>query len=69
MRIIGVILFIAGLIGVIVFGVQTMNNSESFNFLGIDIAVSTANWTPLIVSAVVLVIGVLIASFSKRKTA
>lgn len=58
MKAIGSILAILGLIGSVVFGVQAIQDSESFSFLGMDIAVSTANWTPLIISAAVLIIGV-----------
>ena len=57
MRLVGMILSIIGGLGLIIFGLQAMEDSESFSFLGLDIAVSTANWTPVIVSGVVLVIG------------
>jgi hypothetical protein len=57
MRTIGIILSIIGGLGLIIFGIQAMEDSESFSILGLDIAVSTANWTPVIVSGVVLVIG------------
>ena len=64
---IGIILTIVGLIGTIITGIQAADQSESFNFLGLDIAVSSANWTPLIISAAILVIG-LVITFSGRKT-
>lgn len=57
MKTIGIILLVLGLIGTIIFGIQAVQDSESFNFLGMDFAVSKANWTPLIVSGVVLIIG------------
>ncbi len=60
MKIVGTILIILGIIGTIIFGIQAMQDSESFSFLGMDVAVSSANWTPLIISVVVLVIGVVI---------
>lgn len=66
MKIAGIILTIVGLIGLIIFGIQAMNDSESFSFLGMDIAVSTANWTPVIVSGVVTLIGVVILATSKK---
>lgn len=64
-KIIGGILTIAGLVGSIVFGIQAAEDSESFNFLGLDVAVSSANWTPLIVSGAVLLVG-LVLVFSKK---
>ena len=64
---IGIILTIIGLIGTIITGIQAADQSESFNFLGLDIAVSSANWTPLIISAAILIIG-LVITFSGRKT-
>ncbi len=60
MKIVGTILLILGIIGTILFGIQAMQDSESFSFLGMDIAVSSANWTPLIISVVVLIIGVVL---------
>lgn len=60
MKILGIILTILGLVGCVYFGIQAMNDSESVSLLGMDIAVSTADWAPLIVSAVVAVAGMLI---------
>jgi hypothetical protein len=61
MRTVGIVLLVLGLIGLIVFGIQAMQDSESFSFLGMDIAVSTANWTPVIVSGIVAVVGLILA--------
>lgn len=66
MRIAGIILLILGIIGVVFFGIQAMNESESFSVLGAEVAVSTANWTPVIVSAVVLVIGIILMAVRKK---
>ena len=66
MKIAGTIITVFGIIGLIIFGIQAMNDSESFSFLGMDIAVSTANWTPVIVSGVVTLIGVVILAISKK---
>ncbi|RKD91109.1 hypothetical protein [Mangrovibacterium diazotrophicum] len=60
MKIIGTILFIAGFIGIIFFGIQAINDSDSFNFLGLDVAVSSANWTPLIISGFVTLVGIIL---------
>lgn len=57
---IGSILSIGGLIGVIYFGYQYMNESESFELLGADVAVSTGDWVPILISAIVLIAGLLI---------
>lgn len=56
----GGILAGGGLLGVIYFGYQYLQNSESFEVLGADVGVSTGNITPVIISAVVLIAGVLI---------
>lgn len=66
MKVAGIVLFILGLAGVIVFGFQALNNSDTFSILGIDVAVSSANWTPLIVSGVVMIIG-FVLSVAKKK--
>ena len=65
MKVAGTVLFILGIIGVVVFGIQALNDSESFNFLGLDIAVSKANWTPLIISALVAVVGIILPMTKK----
>lgn len=62
----GIILLLLGAIGTIVFGLQAMEDSESFSFLGIDIAVSSANWTPVIISVILLIVG-LILTFRGKK--
>lgn len=67
MKIVGIILLILGIIGLVVFGIQAMNESESFSVLGADVAVSKANWTPLIVSGIVTVIGIVLTVARKHK--
>jgi len=66
MKVAGIVLFILGLAGVILFGIQAMNNSETFNFLGINVAVSSANWTPVIVSGAVMIVGFVMAVAKKK---
>ncbi|MEZ5103468.1 MAG: transglycosylase [Draconibacterium sp.] len=65
MKTFGIILIIAGIIGVIIFGIQAINDSESFSLFGMDVAVSTANWTPLIASALVVFTGSMITLAKK----
>lgn len=62
----GIILLIIGIIGTVIFGIQALNNSEHFNFLGINVAVSSANWTPVIISAIILIIGIILMIGSKK---
>lgn len=59
-------MLVVGLIGLIVFGYQAMQDSESFNFLGLEVAVSSANWTPVIVSTVIAVLGIILTLAGKR---
>ena len=66
MKIAGIVLLILGIIGVVIFGIQAMNDSESFSVLGAEVAVSTANWTPVIVSGVVLIIGIILMAARKK---
>lgn len=66
MKTAGLILLILGGIGTVVFGIQAMQDSDSFSFLGMDIAVSSANWTPVIISVVLLVIGLVMTSRGKK---
>lgn len=57
---IGIIITLIGLVGTILFGYQAIQDSETFSFLGIDIGVSTANWTPVIISVIILIVGVIV---------
>ncbi|HLU95000.1 MAG TPA: hypothetical protein VKZ54_12775 [Membranihabitans sp.] len=57
---IGIIITLVGLVGTIIFGLQAIQDSETFSFLGIDIGVSTANWTPVIISVILLIVGVIV---------
>ena len=66
MKTAGIVLLILGIVGILIFGIQAIQDTETFSFLGIDIGVSTANWTPVIVSAVVFVIGIVLMSYGKR---
>ncbi len=67
MRKIGFGLLVVGLIGVLYFGYQATQASESFDVLGVDVAVSGANWTPVIFSGVVLIVGVILAIVGKKR--
>ncbi|MFW6275607.1 MAG: hypothetical protein ACOC2M_03130 [bacterium] len=66
MKTAGIILLILGIIGLVIFGMQALSDSESFNFLGMEVAVSTANWTPVIVSAVVAIVGLVLTVTGKK---
>lgn len=66
MRIAGIVLLIIGIIGTIVFGIKALDQSESFEVLGADVAVSTGNWAPVIISGVVLIIGIILISVGKK---
>lgn len=65
MKAIGIILAILGGIGTVIFGMQAIQDSDSFRLFGMDIAVSTADWTPVIISVVMLVIGVIMSRSKK----
>jgi uncharacterized protein (DUF983 family) len=66
MKTIGTIILVIGIVGVVIFGYQAMQDSESFNFLGMDVAVSSADWTPLIISGIVAVIGGVLAAKARK---
>ncbi|HZK07478.1 MAG TPA: hypothetical protein VFC92_04710 [Bacteroidales bacterium] len=66
MRVAGIILIVVGVIGLLVFGIQAMNDSETFSVFGLDVAVSSANWTPVILSGAVAVVGIIMASVRRK---
>lgn len=68
MKTVGIILVIIGIIGILVFGIQAINDSETFSILGLDIAVTKANWTPLIISSVITVLGLVVVLADKKRS-
>ena len=66
MRKIGYGLLILGLVGLAYFGYEAMQASESFNVMGVDVAVSQADWTPVIFSGIVFIIGGILALVGKK---
>lgn len=69
MKITGIVLLVIGIAGTIIFGVQAIQQTETFSFLGLDIGVSDANWTPVIISAIILVIGIVMTISGRRSAA
>lgn len=57
---VGSILTIGGLASLIYTGINYLNNTESFGFLGMDFVVSQGNLTPVLISAIVLLAGVVL---------
>lgn len=66
MKILGFVVSIVGLIGLIYSGINYINNSETFSALGVDVAVSKGDPVPMIVSAIVLIAGLLITRAAKK---
>lgn len=62
----GIILIVLGIIGTVIFGIDAIGDSESFSFLGIEVGVSSANWTPLIISVIVLIAGFVLKSSANK---
>ena len=68
MRTAGIVLLILGIVGTITFGIQAIQQSESVSFLGIELVASQANWTPVIISVIILVIGLVMMNSGRRQT-
>ena len=66
MKTAGIVLLALGIVGTLVFGIQAMQDTETFSFLGLDIGISGANWTPVIISVVILVIGIAMTVAGKK---
>lgn len=63
---IGKILTIGGVLGIVYYGYEYFQDSESFEAFGADVAVSTGDYTPIIISAVVMLAGIVITKFNFR---
>ncbi len=58
-------MLIVGIVGLAYFGYEAMQQSESFKILGAEVAVSTANWVPVIVSGAIALIGLVMTLAQK----
>ncbi|MDR9419776.1 hypothetical protein [Gracilimonas sp.] len=61
---IGNILTVGGLLGMIYYGYNYYQESESFEVFGADVAVSTGDYTPIIISGVVMLAGIAITKIN-----
>lgn len=63
---IGRILMIGGVLGIVYYGYEYFQDSETFEAFGADVAVSTGDYTPIIISAAVMLLGIVITKFNFR---
>lgn len=66
MKILGYLFTFGGLLALIVSLVNYINESESFSFMGLDVAVSKGDPVPMIISAVIFIAGLLIVRAAKE---
>lgn len=66
MKIIGYLLAIGGFLAFVYTGINYLNNSESFSAFGLDIAVSSGNPMPVILSIVAAIAGMIILKSTKN---
>lgn len=66
MKYVGWLFSVGGFIALLITGINYINESESFSLLGVDVAVSKGDPTPMIISAIVLVAGILIIRASNE---
>ncbi len=68
MKIVGIILSVAGIIALILTGSDYANSSESFSLLGADITVSEkGSLTPLLISGGVFLLGLVLLLSARKK--
>jgi hypothetical protein len=63
----GAILLIVGLIGSIITGANALQQTETFSFFGMDIVVSQGNFSPVIISVIILIMGVVLLASARGK--
>lgn len=59
-RFLGIVLFVVGLVGTFITGLNAYQNTESVKFLGTRITLSQADWTPVIISGAIAFIGLIL---------
>lgn len=65
MKKIGSFIAVAGLIGMIYYGYQYMEDSETFSVLGVDVAASTGDYVPILISGIVFLGGLVLRKYLK----
>lgn len=65
-KIVGGVVTVGGLIALIYTLINYINNTASFQFLGAEVVVSEASIGPVIVSAVIMILGLVICSTAKN---
>ncbi len=65
MKILGIILLIAGAIGLVVTGINYANQTDQLNLLGLKVTLSQGSILPIIIAGLVLVVGIIL-SVSKQ---
>lgn len=68
MKTLGRITTTAGFVASVIFVIQAYNDSKSFSVFGADVAVSSADWTPLIISLAVFAIGLFVLFTSSKRS-
>lgn len=63
---IGGILAAGGMLGVIYYSYKYFQDADSFEAFGADVAISTGDYTPILVSAVVLLTGIVISKLNLK---
>lgn len=66
-RLVGIVLFVVGLVASFITGLDAYQNTESVKFLGTKLTLSQADWTPVIISGAVAIIGLIILASSPAK--
>lgn len=59
-RTLGAIFMLVGLAGVAYYGVMYIKKTDSFNFFGAEVVISSGEYAPILVSAIILVVGLFI---------
>lgn len=65
-RILGGIFMLIGLVGVVYYGILFIQNSDSFNFFGSEVVISSGEYAPVLVSAIIMVVGLFIYNVKRR---
>lgn len=63
----GAILLVSGLITFLITSIHAIERTKTFSFLGLDIVVSNGNFTPVIISLVVIIMGIVLLASAKGK--
>lgn len=65
MKHLGTVMALVGLVGIAYYGYEYYQDSETFSVLGVDVAASTGDYVPILISGLIFLGGLVLRKYVK----